>query len=101
MEKYKILKQVGKGTFGIVYKGIQLDTNQPIAIKIEKDKPELLSTSLKAGEITLTPNFEAMRKAFKEKKSKLVRVHVNLTKVHQGKKKYQAIIALRINNCIK
>mgnify|MGYP006117978537 CR=1 FL=1 len=70
-------------------------------IKIEKDKPELLSTSLKAGEITLTPNFEAMRKAFKEKKSKLVRVHVNLTKVHQGKKKYQAIIALRINNCIK
>jgi serine/threonine protein kinase len=38
MEKYKILKQVGKGTFGIVYKGIQLDTNQPIAIKIEKDK---------------------------------------------------------------
>ena len=38
MEKYKIIKKVGKGTFGIVYKGIQLDTNQPIAIKIERDK---------------------------------------------------------------
>ena len=38
MEKYKKIKKVGKGTFGIVYKGIQLDTNQPIAIKIERDK---------------------------------------------------------------
>jgi len=70
-------------------------------LNIEKDKPELLTTNLKAGEITLTPNFAAMRKIFNEKKTKLARVHVNLTKTHEGKKEYLAIIALRINNCIK
>lgn len=70
-------------------------------INIEKDKPELVTTSLKAGEITLTPNFANMREVFYEKKSKLARVHVNLTKTSKGKKKYLAIIALRINNCIK
>ena len=70
-------------------------------IDIEKDKPDLVSTSMKAGEITLTPNFTAMRKVFKEKNSKLARVHVNLTKTNQDEKKYLAIIALRINNCIK
>ncbi len=70
-------------------------------MNVEKDKPELISTSLKAGEITLTPNFAEMRKEFNEKKSKLVRVHVNLTKTTQDKKKYLAIIALRINNCEK
>jgi len=69
--------------------------------EIEKDKPELVSTSLKAGEITLTPNFQAMRREFIEKRSKLVRVHINLTKTIQDKKKYLAIIALRINKCIK
>jgi hypothetical protein len=70
-------------------------------IDIEKDKPELVSASLKAGEITLTPNFAAMYKNFNEKNSKLARVHVNLTKTTQGKKEYLAIIALRINDCIK
>ena len=70
-------------------------------IDIERDKPELVSASLKAGEITLTPNFAAMYKIFNEKNSKLARVHVNLTKTTQGKKEYLAIIALRINDCIK
>jgi hypothetical protein len=67
----------------------------------EKDKPELLSISMKAGEITLTPNFKAMSKVFNEKSSKLIRLHVNLTKTKNGKKKYLDIIALRIINCIK
>ena len=68
---------------------------------IEKDKTELITTSLKAGEITLTPNFQAMRKEFNEKRSKLVRVFVNLTKTTQDNKKYLAIIPLRKNKCIK
>ena len=38
MEKYKIIKKVGKGTFGEVYKGIKIDNNLPVAIKIEKNK---------------------------------------------------------------
>ena len=54
---------------------------------IEKDKPEFITTSLKAGEITLTPNFQAMRKEFNEKRSKLVRVFVNLAKTTQDNKK--------------
>ncbi|MBT5257671.1 MAG: cytochrome c [Nitrospina sp.] len=70
-------------------------------LEIEKDKPDLVSTRLGIGEITLTPNFEAMRREFIEKRSKLVRVHINLTKTIQDKKKYLAIIALRINKCIK
>jgi hypothetical protein len=70
-------------------------------LNIEKDKPELVSASMKAGEITLTPNIEVVRKLFKEKKSKLLRVHVNLTKTNEEQKKYMAIIALRISNCIK
>jgi hypothetical protein len=37
-------------------------------INIEKDKSELVSTSMKPREITLTPNFKAMRKVFNEKK---------------------------------
>lgn len=69
--------------------------------KIEKVKGELFSTSMKAGEITLTPNFKALRKTFNEKKVKLVRVHANLTKTTEDKKKYLAIIALRISDCIK
>ncbi|MBC8285410.1 MAG: cytochrome c [Nitrospinae bacterium] len=69
--------------------------------EIEIDKKELISTQLKAGEITLTPNFDAVRSAYKEKKAKLVRVHVNLTQNTKEKKKYLAIIAVRINSCIK
>ncbi len=69
--------------------------------KIENDKREFVSTSLKAGEITLTPNFPAVRKTYKEKQKKMVRVHINLTKNGKDKKKYLAIIALRINDCIK
>ena len=38
MEKYKIIKKVGRGTFGEVYKGIKVDNNLPVAIKIEKNK---------------------------------------------------------------
>ncbi|MFT4578945.1 MAG: hypothetical protein ACI9UO_001772 [Nitrospinales bacterium] len=68
---------------------------------IEKDKGELFSASLKAGEITLTPNFAALRKTYKNKQKKMVRVHVSLTKKDKNKKKYLAIIALRIKDCIK
>ena len=36
-------------------------------INIEKDKSELVSTSMKPGKINLTPNFKAMRKVFNKK----------------------------------
>ncbi|MBT6345936.1 MAG: cytochrome c [Nitrospina sp.] len=69
--------------------------------EVEIDRSELVSANFKAGEITLTPNFSALRKAFYEKKTKLVRVHVNLTKKNKDKKDYLAIIALRMSDCIK
>ena len=34
--KYKILKKIGKGSFGTVYSGIIILTEKEIAIKIEK-----------------------------------------------------------------
>ena len=34
-KKYKILKIIGKGSFGSVYKGKNIITNEPVAIKVE------------------------------------------------------------------
>ena len=36
--EYLIQKKIGKGSFGIVYKGVIVSTNQPIAVKLEKKK---------------------------------------------------------------
>ena len=35
-QKYKIIKKIGKGSFGYVFKGINLQDNSEIAIKVEK-----------------------------------------------------------------
>lgn len=67
---------------------------------IEMDKENLVSTSIKAGELTLTPNLIPVLKTFKEKQTRLVRVHVNLTKGENDKKRFLAIIALRISDCL-
>ena len=32
-EKYKVLKEIGSGSFGKVYEGICLETNEKVAIK--------------------------------------------------------------------
>ena len=34
--KYKIIKKIGKGSFGYVFKGVNLQDNSEIAIKVEK-----------------------------------------------------------------
>ncbi len=34
-KKYKLLKQIKKGSFGVVYEGININTNYKVAIKIE------------------------------------------------------------------
>ena len=33
--KYKIIKKIGEGNFGSVYRGIKITTNDPVAIKFE------------------------------------------------------------------
>ena len=68
---------------------------------IEIDKENFVSTLNKAGELKLTPNFKTLLKTYRKKQSRLVRVHVNLTKGKGKKKRYLAIIALRIKNCLK
>ena len=35
-QKYKIIKKIGKGSFGYVFKGINLQDNSEVAIKVEK-----------------------------------------------------------------
>ncbi len=67
--------------------------------KIESDKEDFVSTSVKAGKLTLIPNFRKLIKIFNKKQTGLVRVHINLTKGEKDKKRYLAIIALRIKNC--
>ena len=33
--KYKVVKKLGKGSFGILYQGINIRTNEEVAIKLE------------------------------------------------------------------
>ena len=39
--RYKIVKKIGEGAFGKVYKGIHLETKEYVAIKIEKKRYEI------------------------------------------------------------
>jgi serine/threonine protein kinase len=43
--KYKIIEKIGEGSFGSIYKGENIRTNEFVAIKIEskaKEKPPIL-----------------------------------------------------------
>jgi hypothetical protein len=70
-------------------------------INIETDKPGLVTTTLHNDAITLTPNYKPIRRVYNKKNSRLVRVHVKVTRTNEEKKKYLAIIALRVKDCIK
>jgi serine/threonine protein kinase len=39
---YNILEELGKGQFGIVYKGVNIHTKEEVAIKVEKKDTKLL-----------------------------------------------------------
>jgi serine/threonine protein kinase len=39
--KYKVIKQIGAGAFGTIFKGINIRTNEMVAIKIELISDEL------------------------------------------------------------
>ena len=41
---YKIVKRIGEGAFGKVYKGVHLKTKEPVDIKIEKICKKLSKT---------------------------------------------------------
>jgi len=69
--------------------------------QIENDKENLVTTRIKTGELTLTPNFAPVLKTFKKENTGLVRAHISLTKGEEDTKQYLAIIALRIKDCFK
>jgi hypothetical protein len=68
---------------------------------IEVDKENLVLTNIKEGELTLTPNFIPLLKTYKKKRTKLVRVHINLTQGENDDKRYLAMVALRISDCLR
>lgn len=87
-----------------------LNTSKVVSLKkanigenfnIEMDHKNFVTTSLNKSELTLTPNISPIQKFYKDENKQMVRVHVSLTKNDKDKKKYLAIIALRIRNCIK
>lgn len=51
MQKYRLLRKVGEGTFGEVYLAQDTDTSQTVAVKILKKKTNSLQTSLKLREV--------------------------------------------------
>ena len=38
MNKYQIFEVIGDGTYGVVYRGINIETNESVAVKKLKDK---------------------------------------------------------------
>jgi serine/threonine protein kinase len=59
LEKYKKLEKLGEGTYGVVYKAINLETNETVAIKrirLEKEDDGVPSTAIR--EISLLKNLK-------------------------------------------
>eukprot|EP01084_Bolivina_argentea_P048889 90000_1 len=52
-ERFKLVKKVGKGSFGVAYKAIDLLSNEYIAIKLEKIRDNRLSSSTNMREISI------------------------------------------------
>ena len=53
MNKYKILKLIGDGTYGTVYKGLNTETNSYVAIKILKKNFSNFNECLQLNEIKI------------------------------------------------
>ena len=59
LEKYKKMEKLGEGTYGVVYKAINLETGETVAIKkirLEKEDDGVPSTAIR--EISLLKNLK-------------------------------------------
>lgn len=59
LDKYKKLEKLGEGTYGVVYKAINLETGETVAIKkirLEKEDDGVPSTAIR--EISLLKNLK-------------------------------------------
>ena len=87
-----------------------INTTQVVSLKnldtkghfdMEIDKKNAVLASIKGKELTLTPNLTPLLKKLRDKRKKMARVTISLTKGKDEEKKYLAIVALRIRDCIK
>ena len=53
MNKYQIFEVIGDGTYGVVYKGINTQTNEHVAIKKLKDKVSSWNKCLELNEVRI------------------------------------------------
>ena len=53
MNKYRILEVIGDGTYGTVYKGINTETNEKVAIKKLKAKVKSINECMNMNEVKI------------------------------------------------
>ena len=64
--KYNIIRQLGKGSFGTVFAGINIKTNEKVAIKVEvqKDKPNLILLESESHKLNSLKNIIGIPKIY-------------------------------------
>ena len=69
MNKYRILEVIGDGTYGTVYKGINTETNEKVAIKKLKAKVKSINECMNMNEVKIVKkcNHENIIKLYEKK----------------------------------
>ncbi len=67
---------------------------------VEVDQGDYIEVSIKGDELTLIPSLIPLLKHYKKAGTKMVRVHVNLTREENDKKIYLATITIRVGDCL-
>ena len=76
MKKYEIIREIGDGTYGIVYEGKNKETNQKVAIKRLKQKYRTLEECLSKIEVKVleklnNENIVQLKEVIKDKKGEI------------------------------
>ncbi len=76
MKKYEIIREIGDGTYGIVYEGKNKETNQKVAIKTLKQKYRTLEECLSKIEVKVleklnNENIVQLKEVIKDKKGEV------------------------------
>ena len=85
MNKYKILNVIGDGTYGTVYKGINIETNEYVAIKQLKDKITSWNECITQNEVRILRNLS----------------HDNIVKLHEIIRDQNSSVSLIFEYCDK
>ena len=85
MNKYKILNVLGDGTYGTVYKGINIETNEYVAIKQLKDKITSWNECITQNEVRILRNLS----------------HDNIVKLHEIIRDQNSSVSLIFEYCDK